>query len=148
MGLYLKTRLFEEPFMIQKALTQANRIQKWIGAQSKLFYNETEGFYCDDIKGVFFKPSGPVTEKTIPCSLTFEDASNTVNPIVITFDLFYMKSHSQSLRYTDVHVFIENLGPRQEEANKLLTRLLDTLRQHFNGNWVITDQELHSSRLL
>lgn len=148
MGLYLKTRLFEEPFMIQKALTQSNRIQKWLNAQDELAYSETNGYYATHIQGVFIKPSGPVTEKSIPCTLTLVENDNSVQPIVISFNLFYMRSHTQSIRYTDLHVYIEQLPVREDDVKYLMSQLFERLRQHFNGNWIITDQELHSSRLL
>jgi hypothetical protein len=149
LNLYLKTRLYEEPFIVHKALTVPNRIDQWVKQQTQLTYSEQYGFgFTEDIN-MSLKADHAGGDKTIPFTLTITTVVNTVQKTKKAhFELFYMRSHSQSLKFTDIHFMITDLDETEVEKSRLfLTAFLETLRIHYNGKWIITDQELFSARL-
>jgi len=149
LGIYLKTRLYEEPFMIHKALTVTTRIEQWIKHQTRFTYQEHRGFSAEDFKDLALKADHIGTDKSIPFTLYLSGPSDAPEHIKkAQFELFYMRSHSQSKKFTDIHLLITTLNDEDSARVRLfLSAFLETLRFHYNGKWVITDQELFSSRL-
>ncbi len=150
MSLYLKTRLFEEPFMIHKALTVPHRIQRWLKKQSNFIYTDEIGFASAEVPEISLIAKGVGTDKSIGFVLTYTgDQDNPSDVKQIPFELFYMRSHTRSDKFTDLHMLISDLTPKEVAKIDLFMRsFLEAMRLHYNGKWVITDQELFSSRLV
>lgn len=149
MSHYYKTRLYEDPFTVQKALTIPHRIEQWIKKQSTFAYNPDEGFFSKEFEGVYLRPMPTDSEKMIPLELTLKPIGHeSMTTKKARLELFYMKSHSRSDRFTDLHLFESVLeNDAHERFDAFIKVFFETLRFNYNGNWFIQDRDLNSSRI-
>lgn len=149
MSIYLKTRLYEDPFMVRQNLIKPSGINRLLKFEPALIYDPITGFTDTESPNCHLKIQMSESEKSLACELSLHHSNDSVRTIIILpFELFIMRSHSQSTKFADLHLFIEDLQAEDADCAKAyLSRFLEHLRRFYNGNWVIADQELHASRL-